>query len=142
MNRRTVSSALQNKSADSVLLVDDEEALLEIYAAILEPHFAVATARNSAEADALLAGQSFKVIVADHRMPGETGLDLLARVRVKFPHMQRVLVTGNMTPEMLASVRESRLLHGFLTKPVTVAQLVDAVRAAARTHDATFATTP
>lgn len=120
---------------DSVLLVDDEKPLLDVFAAALAPYFEVTTASNAREADFLLQKKSFKVIVADHLMPGGNGMNLLVRAREEFPHMQRVLVTGYMKPEMLLrSVNEAALFR-YLLKPVTVTELVKVVQEAARAHD-------
>jgi DNA-binding NtrC family response regulator len=141
MNPSASSPADDVRHAGSVLLVDDEEALLEIYAAILEPHFAVEMAGNAQEADVLLGQKTFKVIVADHSMPGETGLSFLARARVAFPHVQFVLVTGNMTPEMQRSAKESNLLFAFLTKPISITELLSVVQSAALAHDIRLAAT-
>jgi DNA-binding NtrC family response regulator len=125
--------------AGSVLLIDDEKALLEIYATILKPHFDITTANNAREAEAFLQTKPFKVIVADHMMPGETGLSLLTRMRVVFPHTQRVLVTGNMTPEMERTASDANLLFAFLVKPISISELVNVVKAAAHVHDASLA---
>lgn len=120
---------------DPVLLVDDEKALLDVFAAALSSSFEVTTASNAREADFLLQKKSFKVIVADHLMPGGNGMNLLVRAREEFPHMQRVLVTGYMKPEMLLrSVNEAALFR-YLLKPVTVTELVKVVQEAARAHD-------
>lgn len=123
------------RKSGSILLVDDEQALLGIYAAILEPHFDVATAGNAKEADVLIRKQNFKVIVADHLMPGETGLSFLARMRDAFPQVQRVLVTGNMTEQMQRTATESNLLFAYLVKPIGFTELIDVVKAAARVYD-------
>jgi DNA-binding NtrC family response regulator len=141
MNPSASSPADDVSHAGAVLLVDDEEALLEIYAAILEPHFAVEKAGNAQEADVLLGQKTFKVIVADHSMPGETGLSFLARARVALPHVQFVLVTGNMTPEMQRSAKESNLLFAFLTKPISITELLSVVQSAALAHDTRLAAT-
>ena len=103
-------------SGGSVLLVDDEPALLEIFAAVLSPHFEISTAGNAREADLLLREKLFKVIVADHTMPGETGLSFLARASANYPQVQRVLVTGNMTPEMRARAADLDRLVKHLQK--------------------------
>jgi DNA-binding NtrC family response regulator len=52
MNPCDSSPAPKAERPDSVLLVDDEAGLLDIYAAILNPHFDIATAGNAQEADA------------------------------------------------------------------------------------------
>jgi len=124
---------------DGVLLVDDEQALLEMYGAVLRPYFHISTAINAAAADRLLKQRTFKVIVADHLMPGETGLDLLARASVAYPHMQRVMVTGNMTAEMLQRATQTSLLFAFLIKPISITELRNVVQSAVRAHDLRFA---
>lgn len=141
MNLCDVSPAGDNGLRGGVLLVDDENALLEIYTAVLHPHFSVETAANAAEADRWLRTKRFKVIVADHMMPGETGLELLVRARVAHPHMQRVMVTGYMTPEMLECATEASLLFAFLIKPISILELLNVVQSAAQVHDTSYSAT-
>lgn len=124
---------------DAILVVDDEKPLLGIYAAALAPYFEVTTASNAREADFILQKKAFKVVVADHLMPGGNGMNFLVRAREEFPHMQRVLVTGYMKPEMLLrSVNEAALFR-YLLKPVAMAELVKVVQDAAKAHDASLA---
>src|SRR5688500_20354270 len=99
MNLCEVSPADATSRAAPVLLVDNEEALLEMFAEILAPHFTVATARSAPEADAWLQRRACNVIVAHHSMPGEKGLGRLARLRHSRPNRQRVLGTGKTPPE-------------------------------------------
>jgi DNA-binding NtrC family response regulator len=125
---------------DAILLVDDEKPLLEVYAAALESSFEVTTATSAREADFLLQKKPFKVVVADHLMPGGNGMNFLVRAREEFPHMQRVLVTGYMKPEMLLrSVNEAALFR-YLLKPVSMAELIKVVQDAAKAHDVSVAT--
>ena len=119
----------------AVLLVDDERALLEVFTEALSPRFDVETATSAREADFILRRKAFKVVVADHLMPGGNGMNFLVRAREEYPHMQRVLVTGYMKPEMLMrSVNEAALFR-YLLKPVSVAELVKVVAEAAEAHD-------
>ncbi len=125
---------------DAVLLVDDEKPLLEVYTVALSPLFEITTASNAREADFILQKKTFKVVVADHLMPGGNGMNFLVRAREEFPHMQRVLVTGYMKPEMLLrSVNEAALFR-YLLKPVSMTELLKVVQDAARAHDASLAT--
>jgi len=113
---------------DSVLLVDDEKPLLDIYAAALSPRFDLALATSAREAEAWLQEKAFKVIVADHLMPGGNGMELLIRARHDYPHIQRVLVTGYMKPEMLLRGVTEAALFRYLLKPVAVAELIKVVQ--------------
>ena len=124
---------------DAVLLIDDEQTLLEVFASALLPYFDVVTAASVREAEFLLHKRSFKVVVADHLMPGGNGMGFLVRAREEYPHMQRILVTGYMKPEMLMrSVNEAALFR-YLLKPVTLPELVQVVQDAAKVHDASVA---
>jgi DNA-binding NtrC family response regulator len=124
---------------DAVLLVDDEKPLLDVFTTALSPLFEITTALNAREADFILQKKAFKVVVADHLMPGGNGMNFLVRAREEFPHMQRILVTGYMKPEMLLrSVNEAALFR-YLLKPVSMAELVKVVQDAAKAHDASRA---
>lgn len=124
---------------DAVLLVDDEKPLLDVFAAALSPFFEITTAQTAREADFILQKKKFKVVVADHLMPGGNGMNFLVRAREEFPHMQRILVTGYMKPEMLLrSVNEAALFR-YLLKPVAMTELVKVVQDATKAYDASVA---
>ncbi|HVU24291.1 MAG TPA: response regulator [Opitutus sp.] len=128
-----------NVDRGAVLLIDDEKPLLDVYSAALGPHFDVATAQSVREADFILHQRAFKVVVADHLMPGGNGMNFLVRAREEYPHMQRILVTGYMKPEMLMrSVNEAALFR-YLLKPVSLPELVKTIQDAAAAHDASVA---
>lgn len=120
---------------DAILLIDDERALLDVFTAALSPYFEITTATSVREAEALLRKKTFKVIVADHLMPGGNGMSLLVRCREEIPVMQRILVTGYMKPEMLLrSVNEAALFR-YLLKPVSISELIRVVQDAVKLHD-------
>jgi DNA-binding NtrC family response regulator len=124
---------------EAVLLVDDERPLLEVFEAALSPHFEITKASSVREADFILAQHTFKVVVADHLMPGGNGMDFLVRVREEYPHTQRILVTGYMKPEMLMrSVNEAALFR-YLLKPVAIIELIKVVQDAAKAYDTSVA---
>lgn len=131
--------AVPTPKKDAVLLVDDEQALLDVFVAALSPYFEITTASNAREADFILQKKAFKVVVADHLMPGGNGMNFLVRAREEFPHMQRILVTGYMKPEMLLrSVNEAALFR-YLLKPVTMHELIKVVQDAAKASNASVA---
>ena len=129
------------KEKDAVLLVDDEKPLLDVFAAALGTLFDITTAATAREADFILQKRAFTVVVADHLMPGGNGMNFLVRAREEFPHMQRILVTGYMKPEMLLrSVNEAALFR-YLLKPVSMPELLKVVQDATKAHYASLAAT-
>lgn len=120
---------------DPILLVDDEQPLLDLFVAALSSQFECATATSAREAEFLLRKKPFKVVIADHLMPGGNGMSFLVRAREEYPHMQRILVTGYMKPEMLLrSVNEAALFR-YLLKPVSLTELISVVQDAVKLHD-------
>jgi len=136
MSRDEIIPTVQTLQRETVLVVDDERPLLDVFSEALSTRFDVTTATSAREAEFILRKKAFKVVVADHLMPGGNGMSFLVRAREEYPHMQRVLVTGYMKPEMLLrSVNEAALFR-YLLKPVSVMELVAVVTDAAKLHDA------
>jgi len=120
-----------NSTKPAVLLVDDEQALLDVFVDALSPFFEITTATSAREAEFILRKQEFKVIVADHLMPGGNGMGLLVRAREEYPAMQRILVTGYMKPEMLLRSVNEAAIYRYLLKPVSLMELVTVIKEAA-----------
>lgn len=135
MNSVPPTAAASTAPRDSVLLVDDEPPLLEMFASALSHRFDCTTATSTREADSILRRKTFKVVIADHLMPGGNGMSFLVRAREEYPQMQRILVTGFMKPEMLLrSVNEAALFR-YLLKPVSLTELVRITEEAVKLHD-------
>jgi DNA-binding NtrC family response regulator len=120
---------------DAILVVDDERPILDMFGSALETQFDVVTATSAREAEFALRKKTFKVVVADHLMPGGNGMSFLVRCREEYPHMQRVLVTGYMKPEMLLRSVNEAALYRYLLKPVQMTDLLRIVQDAVRAHD-------
>lgn len=126
-------------AGNTVLVIDDEIPLLDVFTSALSADFEVATATSVREAEAILKTKAFKVVLADHLMPGGNGMNFLVRCREEYPHMQRILVTGYMKPELLMrSVNEAALFR-YLLKPVSLPELVRVAQDAAKAHDVSLA---
>lgn len=120
-------------------MIDDEQPLLDVFSAALRAQFAIFTANSVREAEFILHKKEFKVVVADHLMPGGNGMSFLVRAREEYPHMQRILVSGYMKPEiLLRSVNEAALFR-YLLKPISMSGLLAVVTDAARAHDLSVA---
>lgn len=117
----------------TVLIVDDELPLLDIYKSALAPFFDVTTVATVKEAEFAMHKKEFKVVVSDHLMPGGNGLSFLVRVREEHPETARVLVTGYMKPEMLLRAVNEAAVFRYLVKPVELRELLAVVREAVKT---------
>lgn len=115
----------------SVLLVDDEVAILDGLRRQLRKRFTVYTATGGAEALELLKSEPVAVVVSDMRMPQMDGATFLAHVRSLYPDVVRILLTGQAdTQAAIAAVNEGQI-YRFLTKPCPPEVLVDEIGSAA-----------
>lgn len=83
--------------AISVLMVDDEPAVLDLASTYLEridDRLTVATETDAGAALDRIAAADIDCVVSDYRMPGMDGLTLLERVREEHPNLPFVLFTG------------------------------------------------
>ena len=67
-------ASVSNPGKAAVLLIDDEQPLLALFAESLAPYFEVTIATSAREAGFLMHKKVFKVVVCDHLMPGGNGL--------------------------------------------------------------------
>jgi YesN/AraC family two-component response regulator len=112
----------------TVLLVDDEPLVLRALSIQLRrrrPQWTVLTAESGERAIEELAVRELDVIVSDMRMPGLTGPELLEHVRQHYPHVGRIVLSGQATPEAIQ--RATPIAHEYLTKPLSGKELVDSI---------------
>lgn len=78
-----------------VLAVDDEAAACKLLTLILSPPaFHCTTAHSGEEALVTLQWARFDAVISDLDMPGISGMELLAQVRHRYPHMAFLITTG------------------------------------------------
>jgi HD-like signal output (HDOD) protein len=101
-----------------VLFVDDEPRVLEAIERTLfqlDVDWEVSFAEGGVEALSTLAKAHFDVVVSDMRMPGMDGAALLSEVCTKYPHMARIVLSGQT--DEAAAFRVVKVAHQFLAKP-------------------------
>ncbi len=113
---------------DRVLLVDDEAAVRAALAQTMDLAGIDATlAATGEEALATLDADWPGAVVTDMRMPGLSGLDLLAKARALDPDIPVVILTGQGDVPMAVSAM-SEGAYDFLEKPCPPDRLVEIVR--------------
>jgi YesN/AraC family two-component response regulator len=113
-----------------ILIVDDEPGLVRALRQTLRfefPAIQVDAAYSGEEGLSRLAKAAYDLIIADVRMPGFDGLELVKGVRYLNPEVPIILVTGFGTDE--ARDEAARLgVKYFWEKPFTVTDLISAVK--------------
>jgi DNA-binding NtrC family response regulator len=113
-----------------VLIVDDDPAVLDALEEMIElrlPNVRVTACDSGIDALAAAATREYDAIVADVRMPGIDGLELLTRMRPHQPDTPVILITGHGEQD-LATLALERGAYDFLQKPIERASLVEALR--------------
>ncbi len=117
-----------------VLLVDDDHDVLESQADLLRKECRVIGTSDVGEAIALLGSEDVALILADQRMPGMTGTDLLARAAQQSPSTVRILMTAYSDIEAVIEAINRGHVFYYFTKPWDAVRLIEAVRTALETH--------
>ena len=107
-----------------VLVVDDEAAMCELLGTQLERRgLSTVTCRSVDAALAAVRTDEVQVVVADHNLPGKTGITLCDHLTSNHPDLPVVLITGFGSMETaIAAIRAGA--YDFLTKPFEIEELV------------------
>ncbi len=100
-----------------VLVVDDEEDNLDAFRFAFRKSFRLHYARDAAEALELARRVEPAVVVADQRMPGMSGIDLLRSVKVLFPDCYGILLTAYAELDVLVDAVNSGAVDRYVPKP-------------------------
>lgn len=120
---------------EKILCVDDEANVLAGFQRSLRKQFQLETAQGGEAALALLEKNgAFAVIVSDMRMPGLNGLQLLQRVKQRWPDTVRVMLTGNADQQTAMDAVNEGSIFRFLTKPCPPERLASTMTAALEQH--------
>ena len=116
----------RNPTRATVLVVDDERGPRESLRMILSPSYEVRLASSGAEALEVLHTTPVDVVTLDLAMPGLRGQELMRAIRLDFPDVEVIVITGHGS---LESATEA-IRHGicdYLQKPFDVVQVTAAV---------------
>ena len=115
----------------SVLVVDDEPAVLHTLHRQLLPHFDVVTAPHALAARAILTQRPVDIVLTDQRMPGMSGAQLLEWVAQNHPSTIRLLMTGFTELEDAIEAINRGHVYYYLLKPWRLDDLLQIFRNAA-----------
>ncbi|GMV08511.1 MAG TPA: response regulator [Gemmatimonadaceae bacterium] len=121
--------------ARRILIVDDEETIRLALSKFLRSRgFDVETAESGMTALEHLGSASYSLMLCDIRMPGMSGLELVPRVRELHPDMA-IMMLSAVNDAPTASESMSAGAMEYLTKPVDLQDLLDAIERVANRRD-------
>ena len=119
---------------NDILLVDDEPAVLQSLSAALdwsEYGFSqIHTANSAKEALSIMEKKPIDLIILDIQMPGMTGLEMLKKIRSRYPGTHCILISAYSKFEYAKEALQLNV-ENYLLKPVDIAELHETVTRAA-----------
>jgi CheY-like chemotaxis protein/predicted Ser/Thr protein kinase len=110
-------------SSPRILLVDDDEGLLDLIAAVLGPlGFELRPTTSATDALQLLAHERFDLVISDLVMPGVDGNDLIDVMRARGDDTPVLFLSGSGAVPVVVKLMRSGA-SGFLEKPFAAAEL-------------------
>jgi len=113
-----------------ILIVEDEEKVaffLRETLSGLENGYDVVSTPSAEEALTALRSSDFDLVIADFRLPGRNGLELIGELRVSHPHTRTMLITAYGSDELEAAAYRHDVARYF-AKPFRLDEFVQAVR--------------
>ncbi len=111
-----------------ILIVDDEAMQRDLLQGFLEKKgYTVDTAADGPQALARFDRHPYQLVLLDHKMPGMTGDEVLARMKEINPLVHAVIITAFGSVDTAVSVMKLGA-DDFLEKPVDLAELIEKIQ--------------
>jgi DNA-binding NtrC family response regulator len=108
----------------TILVIDDEPNIRKtVRTSLMVEGFHVEVAEDGAAGLAMVAEHDIDIVLLDVMMPGESGLEVLPKIRVASPETTVIMMSGNATIETAVQATKGGA-HDFVEKPLTGEKLL------------------
>lgn len=116
----------------SILIVDDEDSVRDsLYNWFIEDGYRVECAENARVALSILEASDFDIILADIKMPGMDGLEMLKRIKLIRPEAIVIIMTAFATVDTAVQALKDGAFD-YVTKPFDPDDLTHLIRNASK----------
>jgi response regulator RpfG family c-di-GMP phosphodiesterase len=122
-------------SRHCVLIVDDEPHVCDSVHDLLRREFRVLRANSAEQGYRIMQDEEVHIVMSDQRMPQITGVEMLTKVKSRYPQAIRMLFTGYADLESIIAAINQGHIFQFMKKPWQPEELQVAVRLAAAEFD-------
>ena len=126
---------MEKKKRHTILVVDDEADVVASVKDLLRLEYKVLGVTRAAEAMAVVEREPLDVVMTDQRMPEQSGVELLERVRERQPEATRLLFTGYADLKAVIDAINKGDVYRYITKPWDPDELLTIIREACGHHD-------
>ena len=121
--------------SNKLLIADDDEASRKLFKETLSADgYNVIDVGDGAAAFDVIKSGHVDVLITDDTLPGIDGIELLERAHKLRPALRSIVVTSHGTPDAVIGALDNEACD-FLSKPVDLEELREAVRAALKRRD-------
>ena len=106
-----------------LLIIDDELEITKALTRQFRKQYQVFSATSAEEGFKILEKESIQVVLSDQRMPGMTGVDFFAKIKIKYPDALKLLLTGYSDIEAIIGAINDGQVFRYVTKPWIPAEL-------------------
>ncbi|MEO0231106.1 MAG: response regulator [candidate division WOR-3 bacterium] len=110
-------------SKKRILFVEDEAPLAFFVSQILGSDYEVESVRTGEEAIKKWKEKPYDLLVTDVRLPGMSGLELIANLQKDYPDIKFIIVTAYDSYELREKVKEFKGMKGFFPKPFSIEEI-------------------
>ena len=115
--------------ANRILIVDDQREVSRLLRSALETiEQGLAVSEAPSGEEALLEASRYQVdlLVVDYRLPGMTGVELMQKMRSRYPEMKFIVISGVTDPRARTEIEKAGA-DAYFIKPVPMADFLDMV---------------
>jgi len=123
------------KTKHCLLIVDDEPNVCDSVHDLLRREYRVLKAHSAEEGYEIMRREEVHIVMSDQRMPQITGVELLSKLKSRYPQAVRMLFTGFADLESVIAAINHGHVFQFIRKPWQPEELQTAVRQAAMEYD-------
>ncbi len=111
--------------AYKILIVDDEEAVRDLFSELLRKEgYKTNACATGEETLVLLKQENFDVVLLDIKLPGVSGLEVLKNIRDSYKDLPVVMITGFGYDEDLIAKTKQLGCSGYIGKNMPISQII------------------
>ncbi|MBP7690330.1 MAG: response regulator [Anaerolineales bacterium] len=120
----------------TILILDDDEALLVVLTLLIRREgYRVLTAATAEEALSVLERERVSVAIVDQNLPDLPGVDVLKRLRQRWPDTIRIMLTASADTRTAVAAINGGHVYRYMTKPWDNEEFRAVLRESVQYHD-------